>query len=85
MTRSTEQVLAEQMVQAAADRKRDLAHRKVLPGLPPLHALQERLWGWHDERARSKDKFGVLQARPTKGNGQTARLFGAENAPPPAP
>jgi hypothetical protein len=68
MTRTTAQVLADQLRQAAIERAERAAHATVPPpGLSPLHALEGRLWHWHDMRGRSKDKFGVLQARP--GNG----------------
>jgi hypothetical protein len=56
MTRTTEQVLADQIKQAAAEKKRRLAARKPQPGLSPLHALQELAWGWHDMRRRSQPK-----------------------------
>jgi hypothetical protein len=68
VTRTTAQVLADQLRQAAVEKAEWAAHAVKSPsGLSPPHALQERLWHWHDMRGRSKDKFGVLQPRP--GNG----------------
>jgi len=69
MTRSTEQALADQATQAAAERKQRAAHAvKPPPGLSPLHALQERLWGWHDMRQGSNDKY----ARQRPGSDRSA-------------
>ena len=53
--RTTAEVLEDQARQADAER-RERARSAAAPatGLSPLHALQERLWHWHDMRRRSK-------------------------------
>jgi hypothetical protein len=51
----TEQILHLQQQQAETDRARPRAPMPL--GLPPLHQLQRALWGWHDTRARTKQKF----------------------------
>jgi hypothetical protein len=58
MTRSSEQILADQARQAAAEREQRMARAVKSPsGLNPLYVLQERLWGWHDMRQRSDGKY----------------------------
>jgi hypothetical protein len=54
---TSEAVQRAQQHQAEAELKRRLSGHKVPPGLSPRHQEQERCWGWHDERARSKDKY----------------------------
>jgi hypothetical protein len=53
---TTKQALAEQKRRAIAEQKAR-ANQPIPPGLPPLHQLQMRLWGWHDTRHRSKQKY----------------------------
>jgi hypothetical protein len=55
MTRTTEDILADQQRQADFDHA-SVDSKPVPRGLSPLQALQHALWGWHDERWRSKAK-----------------------------
>jgi hypothetical protein len=64
--RTTAEVLEDQARQADAER-RERARSAAAPatGLSPLHALQERLWHWHDMRGRSIGDAAPLPRRTT--------------------
>jgi hypothetical protein len=52
MTRTVEDVLAEQRSAADTDRRHQLAVKGAMPaGLSPLQQTQFRIWGWWDMRS----------------------------------
>jgi hypothetical protein len=55
------------------ERAERAAHATVPPqGLSTLHALQERLWHWHDMRPHSQGKYAAPGARPANGSARAS-------------
>jgi hypothetical protein len=73
---TSEAVQRAQQRQAEAELTRRLSGHNIPPGLSPLHQDQERRWGWHDMRQRSKDKHWLIDDEPEEppgGNAATAQ------------
>jgi hypothetical protein len=78
--RTTEQVLAEQRRVADANRRHRLATKGTMPaGLTPLQQTQWRIWGWYDQRQRSKPSKYNFETRPEKGRVAPPSLLTADH------
>jgi hypothetical protein len=89
MSRTTKQVLKQQV----QDAERECAQKHLAPQSEylhtgnddlketkeQLHARQDALWGWHDQRSRSNNKYWAVRKKPVKE--QPAPEF---EMPPPA-
>jgi hypothetical protein len=64
--RTSEQIQLEQRRVADTDRRQRQATKGPMPaGLTPLQQTQWRIWGWFDQRRRSKPS--KYETRPKKG------------------
>jgi hypothetical protein len=63
MIRTSEQAQADQKRVADADRRHRLATQGPPPaGLTPLQLTQLKIWGWYDQRERSKPtKYAFIE------------------------